>query len=174
MASPLPTKIAGRTGAIAEVASDGSLNVVVTDMPAVSVGAPVGGATEAKQDTMITHVDGIEALLALVTATSGGKTTVSVGIDITSATTTTIVAADATRKIKIVGIILFSSGINAITLLRGATALCGKFDLVAQSGFTMNIGNNTPIFETAVNEAFRITTTAATQLSGVAVYFLEA
>lgn len=108
------------------------------------------------------------------TPTSGGKTTVSVGVNISTATTTAVIAAQPGYKIKVVGIILFSAGTNTVTLKRGTTALCGQFDLVAQSGFTMNIGENTPILETAVNEAFNITTTAATQLSGVVVYFLEA
>lgn len=114
-----------------------------------------------------------ELLTHASTPTSGGKTTVSVGINIASATTTPLVAADPTRKIKVVGIVLYSSGTNTVTLKRGTTALCGQFDLIANSGFTMNIGENTPIMETAVNEALNITTTSATQLSGVVIYFLE-
>jgi len=52
MPRQFPTSIVDQTTKIpASVEDDGSLNVKVTAMPAITVDPPVGGSTEAKQDT---------------------------------------------------------------------------------------------------------------------------
>jgi len=104
------------------------------------------------------------------------KTVLSVAINFNTATTAEIVAADATRKIKIVSYDLVVGGETNITLKRGATAFSGPYDYGGTSeprGLVRNFPSNYPL-ETGVNEAFNITSSAAVQVSGLVQYYLEA
>ena len=252
----------------ASVEDDGSLNVNVTGMPAITVDPPVGGATEAKQDTIIGHVDGIETVLGTIDAdtsvlagavtagkvqtevtntpnvavtstvlatgaatsakqdtgntslatlagavagteiqvdvltmptttvqatdldirnlssasdsvtamvpTGGGQTPLHAVIDIAAATTTQIVAADATKKIKVLSYFLFSAGTNTVTLKRGTTKVAGEFAMTAGMPLGLSGSIFAPVFATAANEALNITTSGTSQLSGHVTYILEA
>jgi hypothetical protein len=259
----------------ASVSASGELSVIITDMPAVEVGAPVGGATEAKQDTIIGHVDGIETVLGTIDAdtgniathaatlagavtankvqaevtntpnvavtstvlatgaatsakqdtgntslatiagavagtevqvdvltmptttvqatdldirnlvaatdgvtatvpTGGGSTILHAVIDIAAATTTQIVAADATKKIKVLSYFLFSAGTNTVTLKRGTTKVAGEFAMTVGMPLGLSGSIFAPVFATAANEALNITTSGTSQLSGHVTYILEA
>lgn len=181
MASPLPTAIKGKSGGVAEVTGS-SLNVAVTSMPSITVDPPVGGATEAKQDTGNTSLATLAAAVAGTEVqvdvksvpTAGGQTVLHKAIDIAAATTTPIVGADATKKIKVLSYLLFSAGTNTVTIKTGITKLSGDFAMT--TGLTIGMSGSilAPVFETAVNEALNITTTGTPQLSGHITYILEA
>jgi hypothetical protein len=93
-------------------------------------------------------------------------------IDISTATTTTIITTAADEFWEIGKLFLWSSGIQGVTLLSQATVLCGKLDMVGQSRFVLDLSSVLWLRGLAVGDDFRITTTAAVQLSGIAVYKL--
>lgn len=95
-------------------------------------------------------------------------------IDISTATTTTIITTAADEFFEIRKLFLWSSGVQGATLLSGSTALCGKIDLVAQSRFVLDSADEILWLRgVAVGDDFRITTTAAVQVSGIVVYQLS-
>jgi hypothetical protein len=89
-----------------------------------SVPLGTGGATAAKQDTIIGHVDGIEGLLAR-TAT-GTKSTVNSGI-----ASANILASNASRK----GATITNTDANVLYLdLSGGTASSTSYSVAVASG----------------------------------------
>lgn len=114
--------------------------------------------------------------------TSGGllaggtsKTILTAAISISTLGDNTIVAADASNKIKIVSITFTMSAENDITLKHGTTAFSGAMPFAGTNepkGMTMNFW---PFpLETAVNESFIINLSVAAQVSGLIQYYKEA
>jgi hypothetical protein len=104
------------------------------------------------------------------------KTVLSVAINFNTAATHEIIAADATNKIKIISYDLVVGGETNITLKHGATAFSGPYDYGGTNeprGLVRNFPSNYPL-ETAINEAFNITNSAAVQVSGLVQYYKEA
>ena len=94
-------------------------------------------------------------------------------IDISTATTTTIITAATDEFFEIRKLLLWASGVQGVTFLSQATTMCGKIDMVAQSRFILDSADEILWLRSlAVGDDFRITTTAAIQLSGVVVYQL--
>ncbi len=105
------------------------------------------------------------------------QTLLQAAINFSTAADHTIVAADATNKIKIVSMRLTVAGETNLTFKRGTTAVSGAMDFggtgepkgMVDGGSVFN-----PILETNANEAFIITSSAAVQVSGWVRYFKEA
>jgi hypothetical protein len=97
-----------------------------------------------------------------------------IAIDINTITTTTIIATAADEYFNILKLFLHSSGTNGVTLQSQAANLAGKFDMVAQERFFLESADGVPLLRgITVGDDFKITTTAAVQLSGFAVYKLS-
>jgi|ERR1041385_2737202 xanthine dehydrogenase molybdopterin-binding subunit B len=94
-----------------------------------------------------------------------------VAIDISSATTTTVISTAADEYFNVVKLFLHASGANAATLKSASTVLCGKLDLVAQERFFLESADGVSLLRgAAVGDDFTIVTTTTAQLSGFVVY----
>ena len=104
----------------------------------------------------------------------GQDTVLTAAIDISSSGDNTIVSADASKKIKVVSITITMSAENDITLKRGSTDFTGAMPFAGTNeprGITFNLW---PFpLETALNEAFIINLSAASQVSGFCQYYKE-
>lgn len=95
-------------------------------------------------------------------------------IDISTATTTTIITTAADEFFEIRKLFLWASGVQGATLKSGTTVLCGKIDLVAQARFVLDSSDEILWLRgVAVGDDFTIVTTAAIQLSGIIVFQLS-
>ena len=105
--------------------------------------------------------------------TGEGHTLLYVAIAQGAAGTTQLVAADATKKIKVVSYVLVMSLGGSAKFLDSAADLTGAMVLVTSGGVSAISRASSPLFETGVNKALSITTvTGAAQ--GHLSYFLEA
>ena len=96
-------------------------------------------------------------------------------IDTTASGDTTLVAADGTRKIKVVSYAFVAAAAVNVTLKSGAgTALSGAMALAANSGVSFAGCFPAHCIETAVNQALVLNLSAGVQVSGHLCYFLEA
>lgn len=188
MPRKLALTITSPTGVTAVVNPDGSQDVTVVAMPPITVDPPVGGATEAKQDagnaslaTLAGAVAGSEMQVDVVSMpttvvnipTGGGATPITVGINISSIDTHEIVAADATKRIKVLNYKIKAHGANTVTIKHGSTAFGGP-NTMADGEYDGIAGSILgPVLITGVNEALNITTTSTAQLSGHLTYILE-
>lgn len=120
---------------------------------------------------------------ALVTDSSGssidikdGNTILFAKIDAASSGDNQIVAADTTRKIKVLSATLVASGTVSVKWRSGTTDLSGAMPLVANSGFVLpaSAPGQGNYLETAVNTALNINLSGAVQVSGHISYYLEA
>ena len=89
-------------------------------------------------------------------------------IDISSATTTSVVAAVTGRKVKIYRIFIWSAGTNVVTLLSASTDLSGPITFSASG--ELSLSGEVPVLCCALSEAFRITTSTTGQISGWVQY----
>jgi hypothetical protein len=115
--------------------------------------------------------------------TGQGKVVLYNGFSIATATSTTVLAAaGAGLKTKIFSLILVANGaqnvtlggLNVLTPTGAAGTAPGSLNLAANAGFTMVGQPSAHLMETTANTAFTLTTSAATQTSGVVGYFVEA
>jgi hypothetical protein len=87
----------------------------------------------------------------------------------------TIVAADTTRKIKVVSYVLVAAGTVNTTWKSGAgTSLSGALPLVSNTGAAMVGTGDSWLLETAVNQALVLNLSGAIQVSGHISYYLKA
>lgn len=93
-------------------------------------------------------------------------------VDISTATTTAVIAATAAKKIKIVKILLVSDAANTVVLKDDTTALTGAMTMNAGAVIGFD-GDHSPMIITT-NKAFNITTSQSEQLSGFILYYKEA
>lgn len=150
---------------IAGAVAGTEVQVDVLTMPTTTV-----QATDLDIRNLVAATDGVTATVP----TGGGSTILHAVIDIAAATTTQIVAADATKKIKVLSYFLFSAGTNTVTLKRGTTKVAGEFAMTVGMPLGMSGSILAPVFATAANEALNITTSGISQLSGHITYILEA
>ncbi len=97
-----------------------------------------------------------------------GRRLLKAVINISTATTTEIIAATANKTIVIESLLLVTTNAQSVTLLSAAIAVTGAIPLSANGG----IGIDKPV-ELTVSEAFNITNTIATQTSGYVTYYLK-
>jgi hypothetical protein len=95
-------------------------------------------------------------------------------IDTASSGDNTIVAADATKKIKVVSYSIVVSAAVSVRWKSGATSKSGAMAFAANGGIALAGNVNAPLFETAVNNALVLNLGSANQASGHVAYFLEA
>lgn len=105
------------------------------------------------------------------------QTVLFAAISASSSGDNAIVAADATRKIKLLSYLFISAGnVNATWKSGAATSLSGALPLIANVG--AGLGPATAagghLMETAVNQALVLNLSGAVQVSGHISYFLEA
>lgn len=87
----------------------------------------------------------------------------------------TLVAADATRKIKVQSYVIVAAGTVTTTFKSNATALTGAMPLVVNSGVACPPVKPTDgsYFQTAVNEPLILTLSGAVAVAGHLSYYLE-
>jgi soluble cytochrome b562 len=87
-----------------------------------------------------------------------------------------IVAANATKKIKLLSCALVASGTVSVKWRSGTTDVSGTMPLVVNSGFVLPASSpgQGHYLETAVNTALNINLSGAIQVSGHISYYLEA
>lgn len=107
-----------------------------------------------------------------------GQTLLFAPIDVATTGDNTIVAADATRKIKVLSYSLVCDAAVAVRWKSGAsTNLSGAMSCAATGGLADGQGNAPAtqwLFETAVNEALVLNLGGAIGVRGRLTYFLEA
>lgn len=86
-------------------------------------------------------------------------------VNITTATTTAVIAGVAKKTIRIHGYAIMAGDTNNVTLKDGTTALTGPFPLAAQAGAVAPYAQD-GWFDLTQGNAFNITTDAAHVLSG--------
>lgn len=107
-------------------------------------------------------------------ATYQGKTGGQAVIDTTTSGDNTIVAADATRRIKVYAYDLVVAGSVSVRWKSGAaTNLSGAKPFAANGGISKVGQPSAHLLETAVNQALVLNLSAAVQVSGELSYFLE-
>lgn len=98
-------------------------------------------------------------------------------INVSASGDNTIVAADATRRIKVVSYAFVCSSTVNVTWKSGAgTNLSGAMAFIANTGIAPGTSSPSqgPILQTAVNQALVLNLSGAVQVSGHMSYFLEA
>lgn len=100
------------------------------------------------------------------------KNTISKLLNISSATTTELVAAaGAGNKIQVVGLSLFTNAANTITLKSAATPISPDWAFLAAGGIGLSQEDD-GWMETAANEALNITTTTTANVAVLLLYRL--
>lgn len=163
----------GATATQSVSVADG-LNVALGAVADAIVAAGAAGTISAKLRRL---TQGIEDLKTGIEAKAAGtsKTMITAAISDSDGGNVLAITANATKKHKITTILLTVAGQTNIQLLRGATPLSGPMDFGGTDeprGMVSNHGDY-PL-ETAVNEAFNITSSAAVQVSGYVIYYTEA
>lgn len=172
--SPGVTTVNGRLSAISgnQATGNGSLATIATNT--------TGAATSALQTT------GNSSLATIVTNTSKSTPTpvtvapsvwASVPINVSTATTTQLVAASSGKVIYVYNWNVIAGGTGNITLEygtggscgTGTTALTGAYPLIAQAGISSS-GGLAPVLVVPASNALCALTSAAVQMSGSVAY----
>lgn len=109
-----------------------------------------------------------------VASVRDSETSTQTVISFATIATHEVIAAVAGKKIKITNLMLTVAGETNLTLKSNTTGLSGAMDFGgADEPKGMVTGFGDYPLETAVGEAFQITSTGAVQVSGFATYFTE-
>jgi len=161
-----PMKISdGATSGFAKV-TPASTAPLAADQALVAALSPNGNQlTDAQLRATPVSVDARRALTPL-----------SVAIDVAAAGDNALVAADATKKIKVLGYVMVADAAVAARFKSAATSKSGAMSFAANGGAVApyippNAGH---WFETAVNEALNLNLSAAIGVRGHLAYVLEA
>ena len=141
-------------------------------------------ASEATLNSIKTKTDNLDVALSTRMPASGGsvkiegttKTILQAEINFNTLGDNTIVAANETKKIKVVSCCLTVGGETNLTFKRGTTPISGPMDFGGANEPRGMVANGTvecPVLETGVNEAFIINSSNAVQVSGWVRYYLE-
>jgi len=184
--------IVGASGSVWGSAPAG-LNVLGVNANVLSSALPAGAATAANQEvtaagTSATSAQAVQGVtggvpMPTTSANTGGNLTsivqagASVAINISSATTTQLVAAVSGKAIYVTAWDVIAAGAGSITLEYGSgsncgtgtTPLTGAYSLVAQSGIAKGNGLG-PVLVTPAGSALCALTSAAVQMSGSLSY----
>jgi hypothetical protein len=103
------------------------------------------------------------------------QTILFTSVNTTASGDTQLVAADGTKKIKVLNYVLVVAGTTNVKFRSATTDITGAMPFVANSGAASPAGTVSGwLFETAVNQALNINLSAGVQVSGHLSYFLEA
>jgi hypothetical protein len=133
-----------------------------------------GGDNFASQEISSDHYPEILSILRTDAMNAGGTSLLTpkfAVIDAASSGDNTLVAAVASKKIRVLAVMLIAAGSVIVRFESGAggTALTGQMELVAQAGFTLPF-NPVGWFETAVNTLLNLELNAAISVDGCLVY----
>jgi hypothetical protein len=189
MSAAMPVTIAtddARIGIVTETAPasdtassglNGRLQRIAQNLTTLNTSVNTAPNYEATKDAAVpTRVLAIGARIgANEDAVAQGATTVA--INVSTATTTQLVALSGTTKIYVTGLAVIAGGTGNITLVygtgsacgTGTTSLSGAIPLVANAGFTLGSGLGAVLMVPA-GQALCITTSAAVQMSGFVTY----
>jgi hypothetical protein len=153
----------------------GSLTV---DAP---VGTPVfvrlsdGAATLIGQKAMASSLPVVIASdqTTIVTDSRRAQTLLFAKVDTASSGDQTIVAADATKKIKVISYVLVADGTVSVKWRSATNDKSGAMALVANSGVAISEKAGNWLLETSVNEALNLNLSASIGVRGHISYFLE-
>ncbi len=137
----------------------------------VTLAAAVNQGTAGSEKWLVTA--DISASQTIGLPTGQGKTLLFVAIAQGAAGTTQLVAANATKKIKVCSYTFIMSLAGTVKFADGAADLTGAMPIVASGGVSANGQTSSHLFETAVNSALSIVTTVGAA-TGHLSYFLEA
>jgi hypothetical protein len=96
---------------------------------------------------------------------------VTVAIDISTATTTALVAATSGKQILITGLFIQSEGTQDVTIYSGSTAKTGAIEFA--DGDTLFLDLQSAPIMLSSGEALNLVTTGAVQINGWATYVLR-
>jgi hypothetical protein len=169
------------------------LNVFGANVDVLSSALPTGAATAANQEvtaagTSATSAQGVQGVtggvpMPTIGANTGGNLTsiiqagASVPINISSATTTQLVAAASGKTIYVTAWDVIAAGSGSLTLEygtgsncgAGTTALTGAYNLTAQFGIAKGNGLG-PVLVVPAGNALCVLTSATAQMSGSLSY----
>ncbi len=137
--------------------------VAVSNFPSVQVisGTVQPGNTANTTPWRIDLLRAQTVLFATISAASSGANT--------------IIAADASNKIKVLSYVIVADAAVTVTFKSATTAISGAMSLAANGGVASPVG--TPgggwVMETAVNQALVLTLSSAVGVRGHVSYFLE-
>lgn len=104
-----------------------------------------------------------------------GVTMLFSAISVSSSGDNTIIAADATKKIKVVSFLVAAALATDVIWKSDTTAISGTLSIGVTGSIASPYGSvNGWIMETAVNKALKLNLSAANTVSGTLAYFLEA
>ena len=105
-----------------------------------------------------------------------GQTILYAPIDVAASGDNIIVAADPTKKIKVVSYTYVADGTVKVRWKRGATAMSGAMSWVVNTGVSPPMGSPATgsIFETGINEDLIMNLDVAIGVRGHMSYYLEA
>jgi hypothetical protein len=151
--------------------SDGTASGLLYPAPVLTdtAGTPVSPALESTQSSILTALSTPAASLPPPAPVASGNTTFTKFVaNISSATTTEIVAAVSGQKTRLHKGFLVIAGANVLTFKRGSTAISGPLTFGSNGGFIYFNDDVYPeMTETAANEALNLTTTTTAAVGGV-------
>lgn len=142
-------------------AADGSLRVVLTDGAGTDqtggLVVDLGANNDVTVTGDVTTVPGVSANLSRV------------AVNISSAATTSLVAAVADQETRVYKVFLTIGGANNLTWKSANDALGGVLQFTGPGSFVLDFDGE-PWLVTATNEALQLTTSTAAQVSGFVYY----
>lgn len=169
------TASSGLNGRLQRIAQN--LTTVNTTLGTVNTSINTAANYEATKDAAVpTRLVAMGARIgANEDAIAQGATTVA--INVSTATTTQLIALSGSTKIYVTGLAVIAGGTGNITFVygtgsncgTGTTSLSGAFPLIANAGLTLGSGLGAVLMVPA-GQALCVTTSAAVQMSGFVTY----
>lgn len=134
---------------------------------------PVWGADGTGTDTQVAQPLPVQATLDSTQMSNAGTIVTPKFASISSSASgpTALVAADATRKIRVLSYMLVAAGANAVKFQSATTDLCGAMSFAANGGASAPF-SPAGHFETAANQALNINLGSALGVQGHLTYVL--
>jgi hypothetical protein len=139
--------------------------VIATDQPQLTNALKVDGSA-------VTQPVSIAATVT-TQSSSSGKTPAFASVSVSASGATQIVAADATRKIKVVSYVLVADAAVTAKWQSASTDLTGAMSLAANGGVSAIGSFDAHLMETSVNQALNLNLGGAVGVRGHISYFLE-
>lgn len=124
-------------------------------------------------NTTAWKVDGSAVTQPVSLATGGGKTLAFASVSVAASGQNAIVAADATRKIKVYAYVLVADAAVTAKWQNASTDLTGPMSLAANGGVSAIGLPSGHLMETSVNQALNLNLGSAVGVRGHIAYFLE-
>lgn len=134
---------------------------------------PVWGPDGTGTDTQVAQPLPVQTTIESTQMSNAGTivTPKFASISTSSSGNTSLVTADATRKIRVLSYVLVAASANAVKFQSATTDLCGAMSLAANGGVAAPF-NPAGHFETAANQALNINLGSALGVQGHLTYVL--